>query len=277
MLNVGRAGTMKDITSRHNSTFKALLDLVGSARERRPHGRAWCEGERLCQGLLAVPPRTPWTLVAADHDTCARVPRAIAAVASEILVLTPSLFNELTQLDTPSGWALVVPAPLAAFAPSDVVACGRHDTVILDRLQDPGNAGTILRSAAAAGIRQIWSVTGTVDLWSPKVMRSAMGAHAMLEIFEPASEGELIREAQARGLPLLATALAPDAVSLFSAQLDLTAPVAWVLGQEADGVSDGFLARARCITIPMATGVESLNVAAAASVCFFEARRRRQR
>ncbi len=267
---------MKEISSRHNSAFKQLVDLVGHPRQRRPHGLAWCEGERLWQGLLAAPPVRPWRLVVANSAAYDRVPEALRTIVDEVWGLTPALFRELTQLETPTGWALVVPAPLVSFDPTDSTMA-HGDAVILDRLQDPGNAGTILRSAAAAGIHHIWPVTGTVDLWSAKVMRSAMGAHAVLRIYEASDDVDLITRSTSSGRTLLATALSPDAVSLYSPALDLKRPVAWVLGQEGEGVASGFLQAAQSVTIPIDAGVESLNVSAAATVCFFEALRQRQR
>ena len=146
--------------------------------------------------------------------------------------------------------------------------------VIVDRIQDPGNLGALLRSAAAAGIAQCWCVTGTVDPWSPKVLRAAMGAHFQMTIRHGVDARQVIDACRLQGFHLLSTANQPDAVSLYSAGLQLNQPIAWVFGQEGDGVAQEFLSQAQVVVIPQTAAVESLNVAVAAGICFFEMRRR---
>jgi TrmH family RNA methyltransferase len=145
--------------------------------------------------------------------------------------------------------------------------------VLLDGVQDPGNVGSILRSAGAAGIKQVWCSPGTAFCWSPKVLRAAMGAHFVLEIFENADLPALVRDAK---VPVLATS-GYAAECLYD--VELAGPVAWVLGHEGQGVSDALLNLAsRRVAVPHAGQVESLNVAACAAVCFFEQlRQQRQR
>ena len=146
--------------------------------------------------------------------------------------------------------------------------------VIVDRIQDPGNLGALLRSAAAAGIAQCWCITGTVDPWSPKVLRAAMGAHFQMTIRQGVDARQAIDACRLRGFHLLSTANQPDAVSLYSAELQLNQPIAWVFGQEGDGVAQEFLSQAQVVVIPQTAAVESLNVAVAAGICFFEMCRR---
>ena len=146
--------------------------------------------------------------------------------------------------------------------------------VIVDRIQDPGNLGALLRSAAAAGIAQCWCVTGTVDPWSPKVLRAAMGAHFQMTIRQGVDARQVIDACRLQGFHLLSTANQPDAVSLYAAELQLNQPIAWVFGQEGDGVAQEFLSKAQVVVIPQTAAVESLNVAVAAGICFFEMRRR---
>lgn len=139
------------------------------------------------------------------------------------------------------------------------------NAVLLDNVQDPGNVGSILRSAAAAGVEQVFCSPGTAFCWSPKVLRAAMGAHFVLDIFENAELAPLLREAP----------IATLATSGYAAQrlfdVDLKRPVAWVFGHEGQGVSDELLSLARHqVVIPHLGQVESLNVAACAAVCFFE-------
>jgi RNA methyltransferase, TrmH family len=160
----------------------------------------------------------------------------------------------------------VIASPTPASAPALV-----ETSVLLDGVQDPGNVGSILRSAAAAGIKQVYCSPGTAFCWSPKVLRAAMGAHFVLDIFENIALAPLVREAK---VPVLATS-GYAAERLYG--LDLRRPVAWVLGHEGQGVSAELLALAsHRVAVPHAGRVESLNVAACAAVCFFEQLRQLQ-
>jgi TrmH family RNA methyltransferase len=131
--------------------------------------------------------------------------------------------------------------------------------------------GSILRSAAAAGVRQVFCAPGTAFCWSPKVLRAAMGAHFVLDIFENVDLPALVDGA---AIPVLATSgYAKDRIY----DVDLRGPVAWVFGHEGQGVSDQLLGLAsRTVVIPHLGKVESLNVAACAAVCFFEQLRQNQ-
>jgi TrmH family RNA methyltransferase len=138
-------------------------------------------------------------------------------------------------------------------------------------VQDPGNAGTLLRTAAAAGVRYVAASTGTAFLWAPKVLRAAMGAHFAVSIFEDVSPEALV--AAFRGERLAADAV--DGEPLFTAAWG-AGPTVWMFGSEGRGLSRAASVLAqRRLRIPVDAAVESLNVAAAAAVCLFEQRRRR--
>jgi len=157
----------------------------------------------------------------------------------------------------------VLDLPPAAPVQGDVA------TVVLDRVQDPGNAGSILRSAAAFGVVQVLALKGTVALWSPKVLRAGMGAHFGLHLAEGLEEDTLA----ALRLPLVATS-SHAGQPLPAATLPW--PCAWVLGHEGQGVAGTLLSRcALQVRIPQPGGEESLNVAAAAAVCLYESARQR--
>lgn len=259
---------MKIIASRSNAGFRKLKDLVAGARERRRHHAAWIEGERLCEALRLAGQQAQ-VLVISDSEDVDELSARIGAVADEVWVMHASLFREITQLESSPGWGLVIEEPKASMASR---AC---DVMVLDRIQDPGNLGSMLRSAAAAGVQQAWCVTGTVDPWSSKVLRAAMGAHFAIEIITGVEEAAAIEQAQSMGIALLATANHASALSVFSDKLRLVQPCAWVFGQEGQGVSEIFQRDATRVVIPQSSRVESLNVAAAASVCLFEMKRRR--
>jgi len=143
--------------------------------------------------------------------------------------------------------------------------------VLLDNLQDPGNVGSILRSAAAAGITQVYCSAGTAFCWSPKVLRAAMGAHFVLDIVENVDLAALVSASQ------VMTVATSGYASERLYDVDLSVPVAWVFGHEGQGVADDLLSlTSRQVVIPHLGQIESLNVAACAAVCFFEQLRQSQ-
>lgn len=287
----------KEIRSRKNPHIKLLRDLVMGGRLRRSHNAAWVEGERLCRSYFDTQTSLP-ILVASEKlllaDLLASAPRGIQSFR-EVWIIPADCFSEITQIESSLGWGLVIEVPISSGANDDPRSNdpgsndpGSNETqpsagrkalmqsavVIVDRIQDPGNLGALLRSAAAAGIAQCWCVTGTVDPWSPKVLRAAMGAHFQMTIRQGVDARQVIDACRLRGFHLLSTANQPDAVSLYAAELQLNQPIAWVFGQEGDGVAREFLSKAQVVVIPQTAAVESLNVAVAAGICFFEMRRR---
>ncbi len=282
----------KEIRSRKNPHIKLLRDLVMGGRLRRSHNAAWVEGERLCRSYFDTQTSLP-ILVASEKlllaDLLASAPRGIQSFR-EVWIIPADCFSEITQIESSLGWGLVIEVPISSGANDDPGSNdpGSNETqpsagrkalmqsavVIVDRIQDPGNLGALLRSAAAAGIAQCWCVTGTVDPWSPKVLRAAMGAHFQMTIRQGVDARQVIDACRLRGFHLLSTANQPDAVSLYAAELQLNQPIAWVFGQEGDGVAREFLSKAQVVVIPQTAAVESLNVAVAAGICFFEMRRR---
>ena len=190
--------------------------------------------------------------------------RSLAAWAARVVVVPMDLFKGFSGLESPAGIGFVydLPAP-AALAPG--VA-----SVVLDRVQDAGNVGSILRSAAAFGVRQVLSIKGTAALWSPKVLRAGMGAHFALDLIE-GLEPEALEQLQ---VPTVATS-SHAGHTLHTAALP--SPCAWVFGHEGQGVGELLLARcALQVRIDQPGGEESLNVAAAAAICLFESARQVQ-
>ena len=252
----------RSITSRSNPQWQRLRRLAQQPAAYRQQGEVWVEGEHLCAEVVQRDLLVPLAVVseAAWDDPGLR---RLAGVADEVLRLPASLMAGLTSLDSPPPIAFVLPwAPGAAPRPG--VAA-----VVLDRLQDAGNVGSVLRSAAAFGVGQVIALKGTAALWSPKVLRAGMGAHWALHLVEAASESELA----ALELPLVATSShAPAAIG----DLALPWPCAWLMGHEGRGVAPELLVRCDLTCrIPQPGGMESLNVAAAAAVCLYESARQR--
>ncbi len=255
---------MKLIRSRDNAFFKQLKRLAESGRERRKQGRTLLDGVHLVDSYEAAHGLVE-TLVVAESALAGGEIAAFVA-GRDPVVLADALLRDLGLVDTPSGLLAVVPLHAAAGTPHMDA-----DTVLLDGVQDPGNVGTLLRTAAAAGIRQVLLSPGCASAWSPKVLRAGQGAHFALAIHEEADLAAFL--AAYRGT--VAVTCLDGATSLYAARWD--GPLAWVFGAEGQGVRRELIERAGLrIRIPMPGAVESLNVAAAAAVCLFEAVRRKQ-
>ena len=254
----------RHISARDNPLLQRLRRLVQDPGGYRRAGAIWIEGEHLCTALRARGWSARQALLA---GSAAADParRALAGWADELVTLPDRLFATLSALPSPAGIGFVIDLPPAATL-DPLVA-----TVVLDRVQDAGNVGSILRSAAAFGVAQVLALTGTAALWSPKVLRAGQGAHFGLRL----CEGLSLEALQALRLPLVAaSAQGGEALP----QALLPAPCAWVFGHEGQGLDAALLARcARTVRIPQPGGEESLNVAAAAAVCLYEGLRQRSR
>jgi RNA methyltransferase, TrmH family len=252
--------SVKAIHSRDNPLLVRLRKLLADPAGYRKLGEVWLEGDHLCSAFLQ---RGGEARHAVITEVAWETPpwRELAQAAASVAVIPQALMAGLSTLESPPPIGFVVPWR------GPGVLAAREATVVLDRLQDAGNVGTILRSASAFGVRQVAAMKGTAALWSPKVLRAGMGAHFGLQLVEgclPESLDEL-------GVPLVATSSHADALL---PQVELPQPCAWVLGHEGQGVDAQLLARcALTVRIPQPGGEESLNVASAAAVCFYESAR----
>lgn len=181
----------------------------------------------------------------------------------DIVVVADNLYKKIRTL----GQGIDIMAIIDV--PSPTLGDITGDCLILDGVQDAGNAGTLLRSASAVGITTIITTPNTTHLWSPKALRAGMGANFALNIYEQIPHDEILAKVKT---PLYATSSHADKLIYHH---DLTCPMAWVLGHEGQGVSDVFLNNATPIALPQPNGQESLNVGVAGSVCFYEMLRQR--
>jgi RNA methyltransferase, TrmH family len=248
------------ITSRDNPLLVRLRKLGSDGSGYRRGGEVWLEGEHLCTALRDRGGPALQALVSESAWQRGEL-RALAHHAPRVARVSDALFGGISSLPSPAGIGFVIALP--ATPPVDV----RAASVVLDRVQDAGNVGSILRSAAAFGFRQVLSLKGSAALWSPKVLRAGMGAHFGLALVEGLDEAAL----DALQLPLVATS-SHAGQALPGATLPR--PCAWVLGHEGQGVSTTLLRRCTLtVRIPQPGGEESLNVAAAAAVCLYESSR----
>lgn len=260
---------MKLITSRDNAFYKEIKALATSSSARRKAGKSLLDGVHLCQSWLdlrAAPQACVLAESALHNPEVATIVARVEALGAPVLAMPDALFGAVSQVEHGVQLLFVIATPNTGAIPALT-----QSAVLLDGVQDPGNLGSILRSAAAAGIKQVFCSAGSAFCWSPKVLRAAMGAHFVLEIFEQVDLVALVRDST---IPVLATS-GYAAEQLYS--LDLRTDVAWVLGHEGQGVSDELLTLAtHRVAVPHLGKVESLNVAACAAVCFFEQLRQRQ-
>ncbi len=241
------------ITSRDNPLLKELRKLSTDSTAYRKLGRFWAEGDHLGLAALAQGAR-PELAVFTESGWRTAAP-ALTQAAAKNVVMPDALFADISGLESPAPMGFVMALPEAAFLQPDV------PTVILDRVQDAGNVGSILRSAAAFGFRQVLALKGTAALWSPKVLRAGMGAHFGLQLIESLALSAL----DDLQVPLLVTSSHQGELIH---QLAIPHPCAWAMGHEGQGVCDELMARAQqYVRIGQPGGQESLNVAAAAAIC----------
>jgi TrmH family RNA methyltransferase len=254
--------SVKAITSRDNALLVRLRKLAADPAAYRKLGEVWIEGEHLCSAFVQRGGAVAQAIVSESGWQQPSV-RQLANTAAVVALLPDALMAGLSTLESPAPLGFVLPWTGAA-----VLDLARA-SIVLDRLQDAGNVGNILRSAAAFGFTQIIAIKGTAALWSPKVLRAGMGAHFGLHLVEAVTDDALA----SLTLPLLATS-SHAARALHEARLPW--PCAWVMGHEGQGVSQALMARcAESLRIPQPGGEESLNVAAAAAVCLYESARQR--
>ena len=260
---------LKTIASRDNPLFKSLRQLVRDASARRDEKHAVLEGVHLSEACLDSGTLPHYCVIGQSSLAHPEVAKLIAVLgeripSSHLILLDDALFGALSQVGQGVAVLFVIDVPQVAQADRIEAAC-----VMLDRIQDPGNVGSILRSAAAAGIVDIYASRGCAGAWSPKVLRAGMGAHFHLRIHEDCDLQSLAAQAS---IPCIATS--PSATRpIYDA--DLTGDVAWMFGHEGRGLDPDLMRDAITLSIPQPGSVESLNVAASAAICFFEQVRQR--
>jgi TrmH family RNA methyltransferase len=241
------------LTSRDNALLKVLRRLGSENTAYRKEGQFWVEGEHLCsaalqRGLLpavAVYSEAFWPVAPVEY----------ARAAIKNVVISSVYFSEISGLESPGHVGFLIDLPTEAAIQPGVA------TVILDRVQDAGNVGSILRSAGAFGFRQVVALKGTAALWSPKVLRAGMGAHFGLTLLEGLSPEVL----DALKVPVVVTSSHQGELLQ---NLKLPNPCAWAMGHEGQGVCAELMAKANFFArIGQPGGEESLNVAAAAAIC----------
>ncbi len=257
------------ISSAQNPRIKQLRKLLTSTSYRYKQGLAVGEGVHIVRSFLQLgnlPDLVVYAESATTDQEVATLINQIDTIGVDELVVKDSLFESISDVHASVGILMVFAIPTAGSVPTLT-----GDAILLEAVQDPGNLGTIVRTAAAAGVEDVYLSAGSASPWSPKALRAGMGAQFSLNIYESV---DLVGLALRAKIPVLATDLS-GAGSLYAT--DLTAEVAWAFGNEGQGITNQLRdACSQTVLIPQAeTAVESLNVAASVAICLFEQRRQR--
>ena len=248
---------MIEITSRDNPLLKSIRRLAQDANAYRKQGQIWLEGDHLCRAALSRGVRPQQVVL--TSGVWKSDPLAWRDVCDQVYVVSEDLFATLSGLESPAQMGFLLDYTSAP------VLQPAAPTVVLDRVQDAGNVGSILRSASAFGFKQVLAMKGTAALWSAKVLRAGMGAHFGMHLLE----GATLEQVSMLTVPLVTTSshLGPFLHDmLFDKKLPATC--AWVFGHEGQGVCNDVMAMAGYqVRIAQPGGEESLNVASAAAIC----------
>lgn len=258
---------MKKISSAQNPLVKKLVQLSEKQSFRNKQKMTIIEGAHLTAEWLKCFGVPDFCVISSSSKRSEEVEAIIQKceeLNTEIIELEAKIYSKISPVIEGVGVLFVVKIP------KNQGANFCEDSIILDRVQDPGNLGTILRSAVGFGVKQIICSKGTVSAWSPKVLRAGMGAHFQLEIFENEDLKEVIENLK---VPTFATSLKAQKIIYDE---DFTTKTTWVFGNEGTGVSSELLSKVKNqVIIPQTGEIESLNVAMAATVCLAEQARQR--
>jgi RNA methyltransferase, TrmH family len=243
------------LRSRENPRVKRWAKLARDARLRKKERRALIEGPHLVAACLEHGLAPAAILVSEKAEMGALLVQA----QMKPVVLSESVFRSIVEAETPQGIAAEIEIPQGTDK-------AQGSCVFLEGIQDPGNVGAIIRSAAAFGTGEVVVDRACADPWSPKVLRAGMGGHFALAIREVALLDDEVDRFNGR----LVCTVPKGGIGLKEA--DLSGRLGWVFGAEGRGVSEALKRKAALlVTIPMAAAAESLNVAAAAAICLYEA------
>ncbi len=254
---------MREIRSKDNKIFKECQKL-SQKKYRDREGLYLIEGENL---IAEVPEKDLVYIICSDNQGWE------LEDDRNVYLMSANLFEKIAQTETSQGILAVVRKPNITAASLVERLKAEENVVVLDRLQDPGNIGTIIRTSEGAGYGAVITVKGTGDVFSPKTIRAAAGSVFRMPIIQVEDNQELRKLADQLGKKLVVTAFDTDK---YYFDEDLSQGVALVIGNEGNGVSDELMAMADVkVKIPMDGHLESLNASVAAGILMYETKRKR--
>lgn len=258
--------SFEHIESRQNNLVKELRRLAESKRARVDAGLVLCEGDHLLQTMLDAGSKPKVIAIAMRAMASESLQRLLARCDdARIVTVADAVFDQIAPADSPVGVLTLASLPMLTTPPG--FSC---DTLVLEAVQDPGNVGSLIRTAVAAGVKQIVLSPGCADVWSPRCLRAAQGAQWLAQLYPDTDLVAFLKTYQGD----IAATVLEDGCSLY--EYSFLKPVAWLFGNEGQGLSQALIdcANGR-VTIPMPGMMESLNVNAAAAICLFEQVRQR--
>lgn len=257
-----------ELTGLQNPLVKAAAELK-QKKYRQQRGEFLAEGLRTVEEAVAFKAAQQIFYTATEDERTLQLLEQVASMQLKLTCVSEAVMKKIADTETPQG--IIAVCRMQEQPLEQLLASGKL-LLVLDRVGDPGNIGTMLRTADAAGVGGIILLKGTADIYAPKTVRSSMGSLFHVPVLSGVAEQEFIDNAKKAGYQLLVTAL-DGADNLY--QADLKGRLAFVMGNEAGGVSASLLQQAdKRVFIPMRGKAESLNVAMAAGIVMFEAMRR---
>lgn len=257
-----------ELTGLQNPLVKAVAELK-QKKYRQQRGEFLAEGLRTVEEAVAFKAAQQIFYTATEDERTLQLLEQAAFMQLKLTCVSEAVMKKIADTETPQG--IIAVCRMQEQPLEQLLASGKL-LLVLDRVGDPGNIGTMLRTADAAGVGGIILLKGTADIYAPKTVRSSMGSLFHVPVLSGVAEQEFIDNAKKAGYQLLVTAL-DGADNLY--QADLKGRLAFVMGNEAGGVSASLLQQAdKRVFIPMRGKSESLNVAMAAGIVMFEAMRR---
>ena len=258
-----------ELTGLQNPMVKAAAELK-QKKYRQQQGLFLAEGLRTVEEAVRYGAVQSIFYTAIEDDRTRTVLEQAAAKQIKLVCVSDKVLKKISDTETPQG--IIAVCEMRSKRLDDFLASGKM-LLVLDRVTDPGNIGTMLRTADAAGVGGLLLLQGCADIYAPKTVRASMGSLFHLPVLSGLSEELLVQAARKAGYELLVTCL-DGADNLYKA--DLQGRLAFVMGNEANGVSPALLAAAdKRVFIPMQGRAESLNVAMAAGIVMFEALRQK--
>lgn len=265
---------IKEISSKHNHHIK-LTKSLSNRKFREKEGLFVLEGVRLIEEAVQAGISIRFVLYSEKLSGSQRGSRLLGRfreLGIEIFLVEENLFGELADTENPQGVLAVAEPVQSSF--SQIKITRESLFLLIDGVQDPGNLGTMIRTACAAGVSGVVLTKGTVDLFNPKVIRASMGTVFQIPIITREDNQRILEFFKNHGFRLLVADAKGDKIYYHS---EAEGPVVWVLGNEANGPGEFFLKEAdEIVSIPLWGQVESLNVAVAAGILLFDHVRRQR-
>ncbi len=257
------------ITSKDNPIIKTAHALLTQSRQRKKMGRTVIEGVHLLDAYLNANLSPNTVIVSENGLQNAEINTLIARLnhlnnGIKILTISDNLYKDIRTLGESLPIMAIIDMPNYQFNQEI-----KSDCLIINGVQDNGNLGTLLRTASAVGFDTVICTTGSAQAYSPKTLRAGMGANFSLTIYENVSVDEILQFVK---VPFFATSSHTNKVIY---ELNLTQPLALIMGHEGQGVDDILLNISHKLALPQPNGQESLNVGVAGSVCLYEILRQR--